>query len=168
MIQENATIKSSVTLSDNKEYRYNLSRIWDESKSKATVIMLNPSTADMLKTDRTVMNLTNFLVDKDFGSLTVVNLFAFRATDPDDLKNKKGDFEILNDRFLKKALESADVIIIAWTRGNYKVRKREVEQMLYGYEDRTKCFLDNKGSKPRHPRDLGRGWSLVDYEFGQL
>jgi hypothetical protein len=53
--------------------------------------MLNPSKADMLKNDKTVMNVNNFLIDENYGSMTVVNLFAYRATDPKNLKYRNDE-----------------------------------------------------------------------------
>ncbi|WNS82219.1 DUF1643 domain-containing protein [Domibacillus sp. DTU_2020_1001157_1_SI_ALB_TIR_016] len=161
------TIKSAAVLSDDDKYRYKLTRIWDSDKPNATVVMLNPSKADMLKTDRTVMNVTNFLVDNGYGAITIVNLFAYRVTDPKFLNQRDELHESINDDYLREAFYDADLIIVAWTRDKdkYVIRKREVENLLLGYRNKIKCFEDDKGKKLRHPRDLGAGWKLVDYEF---
>lgn len=165
MIVEKATTIQSSSISENGLYRYKLARKWDEAKPSATIVMLNPSKADMLITDRTIMNVTNFLVKNGYGSLSVVNLFAFRATDPKELKNRDDRFESLNNAYLTEAFEDAEVIIVAWTRDKFKSRKREVEKMLESYTGKIKCFSDGNEKKPRHPRDLGENWLLVDYEF---
>jgi hypothetical protein len=160
-------IKSIVILSDDELYRYRLSRVWDENKPKATVVMLNPSKADMLITDRTVMNVTNYLVEQDYGSITVVNLFAFRTKDPKFLNQRGEAQERHNNDYLKEAFFDSDVIIVAWVRerDKYVKRKREVEQLLFEYQRKIKCFEDGNGKKLRHPRDLGSDWRLVNYEF---
>ena len=44
-MEDSLDIKGAV-LSDCENYRYELWRIWDESKPKVLFIMLNPSTAD--------------------------------------------------------------------------------------------------------------------------
>lgn len=165
IVEKATTIQSSSILSENGLYRYKLVRKWDEFKPGATIVMLNPSKADMLITDRTIMNVTNFLVRNGYGSLSVVNLFAFRATDPKELKNRDDRFESLNDEYLTEAFNDAEVIIVAWTRDKFKSRKREVEKMLESFAGKIKCFSDSNGKKPRHPRDLGEDWLLVDYEF---
>lgn len=159
------TIKSTAILSNNDEYRYKLTRTWDEMKPNASVIMLNPSKADMLKTDKTVMNVNNYLVDNNYGSMTIVNLFAFMSTDPKFLSLRNDSYESLNDDFLEESFQSSDVIIVAWTRDKYKTRKKEVEKMLLPYQEKVKCFQDNVGRSPRHPRDLGENWALVSYQF---
>lgn len=160
-------IQSTAILSDDGLYRYQLLRVWDKNKRKATVVMLNPSKADMLITDRTVMNVTNYLVENNYGSLTVVNLFAFRATDPKFLNQRDEVQETLNNDYLKEAFLDSDVIIVAWVRDKDKfvTRKREVEKLLLEYQSKIKCFEDGSGKKLRHPRDLGSNWKLVDYEF---
>lgn len=161
------TIKSTVVLSDNEEYRYKLTRSWDGNKPNATVVMLNPSKADMLITDRTVMNVSNYLVQNGYGSLTVVNLFSYRTTDPKYLNQRDEIREALNDEYLSQAFADSDVIIVAWVRDKdkYVNRKRETEKLLIDYSEKIKCFEDGKGKKLRHPRDLGSDWKLVDYEF---
>lgn len=159
------TIKSTVIFSNNDQYRYKLTRTWDEQKPQATVIMLNPSTADSLKTDKTVMNVNNFLIDNGYGSMTIVNLFAYISRNPKHLKNRKSKYEALNNDYLIKSFRSSDLIIIAWTRDKYKKRKKEVENILVPYQNKVMCFQDTSRKSPRHPRDLGEGWTLVEYQI---
>jgi len=47
-------MKKDAKLSDDKLYRYQLSRIWDEDKPTVLFIMLNPSTADADVDDPTI------------------------------------------------------------------------------------------------------------------
>jgi hypothetical protein len=96
IIQE-ANIKSKVILSKDKRYRYLLERVWNSGKKKATVIMINPIFADELKTDVSVSKLMNFLIDNDFGTLRIVNLYAFISTDPSALSNNSEAVGELND-----------------------------------------------------------------------
>ena len=63
---DNRKIESTVVMADNNLYRYRLTRIWDENKEVVGVIMLNPSKATSLKTDNTIMNLINYLIEKDY------------------------------------------------------------------------------------------------------
>lgn len=167
MVQEIVkTIESKVILSDDGLYRYSLMRTWDKNKKKAAVIMLNPSKANVLKSDKTVMNVTNFLIDHDYGSLTIVNLFSYIATDSKKLTERNLDNEAPNDDYIRDVCSKADVIIVAWTKDRKHVtRKREVEIILKEHEYKLKCFIDGAGNKPRHPRDLGENWSLGNYVF---
>lgn len=66
-------------------YRYTLWRRWS-GRPLLVFIMLNPSTADALKNDHTIRKCIGFARRFGYGGIVVVNLFAFRATDPDDLR----------------------------------------------------------------------------------
>lgn len=162
-----STLKREALLSDDGNYRYVLHNSWDESKDNLAVIMLNPSKADELKLDKTVMNLNNFAVDNDFGSLTIVNLYAFMATEPKDLKYRNDYYERDNDEHIVTVANYADTIIVAWGSDSkkYVSRKREVEALLIPYAEKLKCFVDKQGRMPRHPRDLSEEWDIVNYEF---
>lgn len=162
------SIKSTAIVSDDGNYRYRLTRVWDSNKERVAVIMLNPSKANELKSDKTVMNITNFLIDNDFGSVDIVNLFSYMSTDSSKLHKREEQFERYNNTYIQLAFEEADIIIIAWVRDDTKYikkRKIEIEKMLIPYKSKTKCFKDSEGIKPRHPRDLGDKWTLEDYDF---
>lgn len=147
-------------------YRYLLKKQWAEGKNTAAIIMLNPSKADSIKMDQTVMNVMNYLVDNGFSGMSVVNLFSYMATDPNDLKNRKQDYENININYIKEAFEKSSVIIIAWTRGEKKREKRKIKNLLAHYSNKLKCFQDDEGKKMRHPsRGFNEKWTLVDYSF---
>jgi hypothetical protein len=65
-------------------YRYRLTRDLG-GKTTVTFIMLNPSTADANLDDPTIRRCKGFAKDWGYGRLIIVNLFAFRATDPRDM-----------------------------------------------------------------------------------
>lgn len=165
MITVEHTIKSKAILSDCKNYRYLLKKEWHKDKKGAVVLMLNPSKADSLKLDKTVMNVMNYLIEKDYGSMTIVNLYAYMTTYPKELKNRDKSMEKANDEFIKNAASQGDTVIVAWTKNDHINRKRDVEKLLMPYRTKLKCFQDESGKKPRHPRDLSFKWTLVDYEF---
>ena len=53
-------MKKDAILSEDRKYRYVLSRIWDESKPLVVIIGLNPSTADEKDDDNTIKKCINF------------------------------------------------------------------------------------------------------------
>ena len=69
-------------ISDCKRYRYRLWRIWNGSQSRLVFVMLNPSTADGEQDDPTIRKCVGFAERLGYGGIEVVNLFAWRATDP--------------------------------------------------------------------------------------
>jgi hypothetical protein len=70
-------------------YRYSLTRCWDDTKGRVVFVLLNPSTADEVEDDKTLNRCIDFAKCWGFGSLEIVNLFAYRTKDPKILKNIK-------------------------------------------------------------------------------
>ena len=104
-------------LSDCRKYRYALWRTWDAEKPFVMFIGLNPSTADETEDDPTIRRCINYAKDWGYGGLCMVNLFAFRATEPNDMKNAIDPIGPENDEWLKNLSKDAGVIIGAW--GNH-------------------------------------------------
>ena len=52
-------------------------------------IGLNPSTADETKNDPTIRRCINFAKDWGYGGVMIANLFAFRSTSPEIMKQQK-------------------------------------------------------------------------------
>lgn len=69
-------------LSEDRKYRYILSRTWDEAKPAVLFIGLNPSTADEKSDDSTIRKCINYAKCWGYGKILMANLFAFRSTDP--------------------------------------------------------------------------------------
>ena len=70
-----------------KRYRYWLHRCLAEQGDEGLVfVMLNPSTATATEDDPTIRRCMDFGRRWGFRELTVVNLFALRATDPAELR----------------------------------------------------------------------------------
>ena len=51
MLTDRTTMKTEAVFSEDRRHRYLLRKEWDTKKPKATIIMTNPSTADMLTLD---------------------------------------------------------------------------------------------------------------------
>lgn len=160
-------MNSIVVLSEDDKYRYCLTKIWEENKKRATVMMLNPSKANELKCDKSVMNISNYLIDNNYGIMDIVNLFSYMTIYPNELGQREQKYEKFNNQYITMAAERSDIIIIAWGSDSkkYITRKREVENMFIPYKYKLKCFEDEEGRKPRHPRDLGVKWTLEKYNF---
>lgn len=69
-------------ISTNLLWRWNLKRVWDASRPLLIVCMLNPSTADHMKNDPTILALIDFATRWGFGGIWVVNQFAYRSSSP--------------------------------------------------------------------------------------
>lgn len=93
-------MKKTAKLSDCRTYRYELWRTWDESKPYAMFIGLNPSTADETEDDPTIRRCINFAKTWGYGGLCMTNLFAYRATQPEDMKRASDPIGNKNDETL--------------------------------------------------------------------
>jgi hypothetical protein len=80
----------------------------------ATIIMINPSFADEIKSDTIVMKVGNFLANRGYGSLQIVNLFSYISTHPEALVKNKDVLRAETDSYIKQAVQNTDLIIIGW------------------------------------------------------
>ena len=143
---------ATATFDLTRAYRYRLSRTWDPTGPVVAFVMLNPSTADAEVLDPTVRRCVGFARDWGFGSLEVVNLFAFRATDPRDLLRAAAPVGAANDRAILDAASAADRVVVAWgARGTHLGRAAEVAGQLADSSVRTLALATTNGGQPRHP-----------------
>lgn len=141
----------SATLSDDGRYRYTLERQWGDGKTVAFV-MLNPSTADASQDDSTIRHCVNFARLWGCGRLVVVNLFAWRATDPGDLPADKAEaVGPGNDEVILAVARQSDIVVCAWgTHGAKWGRGAEVLAMLRTCTN-PHALRMTKDGHPSHP-----------------
>ncbi|WP_168123973.1 DUF1643 domain-containing protein [Paenibacillus sp. HB172176] len=143
-------LKDAVIDSTGK-YRYSLVRHWDSQKPKALFIMLNPSTADADIDDPTIRRCIGFAKSWGCGALEVVNLFAYRATNPDELRMCDDPIGRENDMHIRRAALRADKIILAWgTKGGLLGRNGKVMELLQSFAW-VYCLDRSKDGHPKHP-----------------
>jgi hypothetical protein len=85
MVRADGDIDKTAVISACGRYRYLLTRTWDAALPVLVFCMLNPSTADASEDDPTIRRCIGFARREGCGGIAVVNLFAWRATDPDKL-----------------------------------------------------------------------------------
>lgn len=157
---------STATISEDGRYRYRLTRGSElgcpSALPPAVFVMLNPSTADGLVDDPTIRRCRGFAREWGCPGLVVVNLYAYRATKPADLKWADDPVGPLNDAFLASACHKQDVIC-AWGQHATQERIFEVWQILYRARARTFCLGLTKDGRPRHPLFVPYDQPLVPY-----
>jgi len=96
-------------------YRYRLERD-GPGTGQTTIIMVNPSTADVQNDDPTIRKLLGFGRRYEWGRIVVGNLFAYRATDVRELAGLDTPTAVgpENDAHLMDMLREADRFIVAW------------------------------------------------------
>jgi hypothetical protein len=125
-------MERSATLSACRTYRYALWRRWGRG-DYAMFIGLNPSTADETNDDPTIRRCIGFARAWGYGALCMANLFAYRATDPADMKQAAEPVGWENDQVLRQLADQAGVVVAAWgTHGTYKGRDQSVRLLVPG------------------------------------
>lgn len=133
-------------------YRYRLDRTWDAGGPRATLVMLNPSTATEAVDDPTLARCRVRLQALGFGALTVVNLFAWRATDPRRLADPADPVGTGNDAVILEAAGQASLILCAWgDRGALHGRDVDVAALLAPRGLRLHVLGLTRSGAPRHP-----------------
>ncbi len=151
---------SGALLSEDRKYRYLLRRMWDPDGPVVGFICLNPSTADETEDDPTVRRLIRFAQSWGFGGFWLGNLFAYRATDPRELKLQRDPIGPENDKILTET--HAVRIVGAWGNGGLLYgRGDEVRQML----PHLTCLGVTNQGQPKHPLYLPNGSLPMTYEY---
>jgi hypothetical protein len=157
------TAESGAVFDSANLFRYELWRRWDETQAEIVFIMLNPSTADDTVNDPTIKRCINFAQTWKYGSLRVVNLFAYRATDHRLLSKTKDPIGPDNDWFIKNALALEKTVVLAW--GNHGALLERGDQVVAMAAElskrRLRCLGYTKEGQPRHPLYLPGDSKLV-------
>ena len=144
--------------SKNGKYRYLLGRNIGDSSRQILFIMLNPSTATDTKSDQTITRCANFARAWGYGTMEVVNLFAFKSAYPAVLQKAERPVGRRNNGYIRNAVNRADRVILAWSGEVAKSRdfKRRAARVLKMVCKRARPYHlgFTKTGEPRHPRVL--------------
>lgn len=148
-------LESSAVLSDCELYRYRLTRRWGTSKLIAAFVMLNPSTADAQADDPTIRRCMGFARSWGYDGIEVVNLFALRSPDPEDLRdNMEAGIDPVgpdNDRHLDEVAGRSAKLIAAWGAHPFAKDRVRAFLALKGVGSIVECLGTTKDGSPRHP-----------------
>ncbi len=132
------------------KYRYSLWRIWDNSKKAVAFIGLNPSTADETNDDPTIRRCIGFAKSWGYGGIYMLNIFAFRATDPANLKKAALPVGYNNNFYLTERVRESGVAIACWgVHGAYESRGVKVIELLG--RGNLFCLGLTRDGHPKHP-----------------
>lgn len=158
-------------------FRYELERRWDflDQRPPVVFLMVNPSTADALEDDPTIRRCVGFARHWGFPALRVVNLFAFRATDPCQLLDARDAIGPDNDAHIERAIALGTPVVCAWgssvnrhnalTRRAWQVWERHLRRLG---PERLRCLGVTRSDppQPRHPLFVSRATPL--YYLGEI
>lgn len=145
-------MKAGARFSEDKKYRFSLWRVWNEFKPLLHFVMLNPSTADEINNDPTIERCQRRAIKMGYGGLIVTNIFAYRSTDPEELKKVNDPIGFCNDSHIVDASRLAKDTICGWGKhGEYMDRGARVLDFLKVVGIKVKVLKVNKGGTPTHP-----------------
>lgn len=158
--------KDAVIRGESREYRYQLTRVWDPRLPYCVWVMLNPSTADARSDDATIRKCMGFAMSWKCGGITVVNLFAWRSRSPKALLVPGIDaVGPENDHYISLAVRGAALVVCGWGATPYAAtRAPEVTARIWRHSPRPPmCLGTVKSGEPKHPLTLGYATGLVTF-----
>ncbi len=147
-----ATSASGATFTSCRRWRYLLWRRWDGDKPVANFLMLNPSTADENQLDPSCNRARDFAERWGYGTLIVTNLFAWRATDPKDMKEAEDPVGRSNNQAILRAARQSAIVVCAWgNHGAHLDRAATVVANLRGAGVPLNLLRLTGQGQPNHP-----------------
>lgn len=161
---------STATFSACRLYRYELRRVWRPKRPTMVFVGLNPSIADESTDDPTIRRILGFADDWGFGTLVMLNAFAFRSTDPKVLHLRAAEGrEVIgpgNDAAIARVFEAhrAGKLVVGWgMHGALLDRGRQVAEMARTLHGRPRCLGRTGSGEPKHPLYLCASTRTVRY-----
>lgn len=150
MFPKDIPVQKSALLSDCGKYRYSLERIWEPLKPVCTFVGLNPSTADAFEDDPTIRRCMSYAYYWGYGSMVMLNLFAYRATVPKDMMGAEDPVGPDNIELIRKYIlnGNAGCVIAAWGKDGRYLGQDKVFRDLFPNLHYLKL---NKDGSPGHP-----------------
>jgi hypothetical protein len=141
-------MKKGANISIDKKYRYSLYRIWNDELPIVAFICLNPSIADDKIDDPTINRCIEFAKSWGYGGFYMLNLFAFRATNPSELTKVNDPIGMDNQNVILETITKVDKVICAW--GNEGILLNQNKKILSIIEN-PYCIKINSSGEPSHP-----------------
>lgn len=126
--------------------------------------MLNPSTADASVDDPTVKACIAIASANGYGSIYVVNQYAYRATSPSDLWSALDPTGKLNLRYVRRMMQSADTFVCAWgAQVKAAQRTQQIRNIAAELSVPLYAFKRTEHGHPQHPLYIKRDTPLIRY-----
>lgn len=147
-------------------YRYSLHRTWDYEASRLVFCMLNPSTADADVDDPTIRRCIGFARREGYGGIAVVNLFAWRATDPSALPMLDAEKAGPDNTHHVKLTVTGRPVVVAWgaNAAAHPFVVLPFMDLLREHASGIYCLGTTRSGAPRHPLYVRADAPLVQIE----
>jgi hypothetical protein len=141
--------------------------VWNEALPVYAVIGCNPSTADETRDDPTIRKVRGFGERLGFGGVLMLNVGAFRATDPKDWKSASDPFgpsNTIGDLQNYLATFAIGTVVAAWGKPCVNSRRgSDRAEAIKNRLPRLMCWGRNTDGSPRHPLMLAYSTQLEPY-----
>lgn len=154
-----------------ERYRYELTRTWNTSLRRLVVVGLNPSKADAFRDDNTIRRVLDFAERWACGGIVMLNLFAYRGTDPNCLRARDAgdivgpDNDATIARFFREAAARGDKLVLGWGRhgGRWPDRAAQVGKLAAQIHGAPQCLGFTDNSQPLHPLMQPKASALLSW-----
>lgn len=161
-------MNNECVFSPDRRHRYTLIHRADPLLGGERLLMwigLNPSTADERQLDPTLTRILGYSLREGYDGFIMTNLFAWRATDPRDMKEAADPVGAENDRWLLESARRCRRVVAAWgSHGSFRDRGAAVCRLLRKFD--LVCLAQNADGAPSHPLYLKKTLPLVPYAPG--
>lgn len=139
----------SAVISDCRTYRYELAREIAPLTGVGTVtfIGLNPSTAGETTDDPTVRRCIGFARSWGFALMKMLNIYAYRATDPRELGRVPDPVGPDNFVTIERVVTDSDLVVCAWG----VIAPVAATEVVLDLIAAPHCLGITKHGQPRHP-----------------
>jgi hypothetical protein len=158
-------MQNDCTFSPCRKYRYTLLHQWDQlfERRRALFICLNPSTADENKLDPTLRRIKSFTDRLGANEFLMLNIFAYRATEPKDMMAVEDPVGPANDAQIQTVIKEAYAlnqgsldIVGGWgNHGLHMDRQNSLLETLKPFREypnlKIRCLGKNANGTPKHP-----------------
>lgn len=146
-------------LSNDGVHRYLLTRRWSHAGPALPVVLLNPSTADVMRDDATVRILMRYAWRWQLAGVELSNLYSFRCTDPRKLTPAERTGPLAGqhlDWLFASAKKGRGWVLVGWGDQGAKLRdfaeRVELVRLLAVKHDvELKALGVTKAGNPWHP-----------------
>jgi hypothetical protein len=136
---------------EGRAYRYVL--YWPtgvDNDQIALGVFANPSTASAEETDPTVARWINYCKRWGYGWAAVVNVRAWRATDPKNVPPDPKAIGVFNDSHILEQVGAADLVVCGWGKLGGK-RGEHVLGLIRSARKTPHALKLNQDGSPAHP-----------------
>lgn len=152
--------RKRAVFSDCGAYRYALQRKLtnmnllnlEDNMGGMAFVMLNPSTADASNNDPTVTRCMNYAIAWGYSTLYVLNIFAYRATDPKEMIRAHDPEGVHNKLAFASILPLCNLVVCAWgVHGLVRNQQKRALEWIEGCGKTPYVLGITKDGQPKHP-----------------